>query len=96
MMESRKQEISIFKGTVSSVIGLKLEGSSQVPFLLTKIVQAFFHSRGILHDLQIVRKSLVITVLRNGHLLEHITEIWSNGQGQPEDFILYIIFMTQY
>ena len=32
-MESRMHEVSIFKGTVSSVIGLKLEGSSRVPFL---------------------------------------------------------------
>jgi len=31
-METRKDEVHIFKGTVSSVIGLKL-GSSQVPFL---------------------------------------------------------------
>ena len=32
-MESRKHEVNIFKGKVSSVIGLKLEGSSQLPFL---------------------------------------------------------------
>ena len=32
-MESRTHEVNIFKGTVLSVIGLKLEGSSQLPFL---------------------------------------------------------------
>ena len=79
-MEPRKHEVNILKGTVSSVIGLKLEGSSHVPFLWNKIVQAFFHSRGILHDLQIVRKSPVITVRRNGHFFKLINEIWSNGQ----------------
>ena len=32
-MESRKHEVNMLKGTVSSVIGPKLEGPSQVPFL---------------------------------------------------------------
>ena len=49
-MESRKQEVNIFKGTVSKVMGLKFAGSSLLPFLWTKIVQAFFHSCGIFPD----------------------------------------------
>ena len=40
-MESRKQEVNIFKGTVSKVMGLKFAGSSLLPFLWTEIVQAF-------------------------------------------------------
>ena len=54
--ESRKYEVTIFKGVISKVIGLKFEGSSLLPFLCTRIVQAFFYSCGILPDLQILHK----------------------------------------
>ena len=42
--ELRMQEVKIFKGTVSKVIGLKLEGSSVVSLLCINIVDAFFHN----------------------------------------------------
>ena len=74
-MESRKQEVNIFKGTVSKVMGLKFAGSSLLPFLWTKIVQAFFHSCGIFPDVQMMRKILVITVRRKGHRLKQMIEI---------------------
>ena len=36
-----------------------------------------------------------INDLNNGHLLNQIIDIWSNGHGQPEDFtrlIIYVVF----
>ena len=74
-MESRRHEVNIFKGTNSSVIGLKLAGSSVLPFLWTKIVQAFLHSCGIVPDFQMLHKILVITVQRIGHRLKDMIEI---------------------
>ena len=74
-IESRKHEGNIYNGTVSKVIGLKFEGSSLLPFLWTRIVQAFFYSCGILPDLQTLHKILVNTVRRKGHRLKHITKI---------------------
>ena len=38
------QEVKIFKGTDSKVIGLKLEGSSVVSLLCINIVDAFFNN----------------------------------------------------
>ena len=65
-IESPKHEVNIFNGTVSKVVGLKFEGSSLLPFLWTRIVQAFFHSCRILPDLQTLHKILVNTVRRKG------------------------------
>ena len=52
--ELRRQEVKIFKGTDSKVIGLKLEGSSVVSLLWINIVDAFFHSDGTLPDTQLL------------------------------------------
>ena len=43
-IESRRHEVKTLRGTDSRVIGLKLAGSSLVPFLRTRTVQASFHS----------------------------------------------------
>ena len=40
-IELRRHDVSTFKGTVSSVIGLKLEGLFASSFLWMRIVQAF-------------------------------------------------------
>ena len=74
-MESRKQEVNIFKGTVSKVMGLQFAGSSLLPFLWNKTVQAFFNSCGICPDVQMMRKILVITVRRKGHRLKQMIEV---------------------
>ena len=55
-IESRKHEVDVLKGTVSRVIGLKFEGSLLLPLLWKRIVQACFHSFGILPDLQTLHK----------------------------------------
>ena len=69
-IELRKNEVKIFKGTVSKGIGLMFEAPSLLPFLWTRILQAFFHSYGILPDLHTLHKILVITVKRKGHITE--------------------------
>ena len=74
-MESRVHEINIFNKTDSSAIGLKLAGSSALPFLWTKIVQAFLHLCGTTPDFQMAHKVLIITVQREGHRLEDMIEI---------------------
>ena len=62
-MKSRKQEANIFSGTDSSVMGLKLDGSSTLSFLWIKIVHAFFHSFGISPESHITRK-ISVSLLR--------------------------------
>ena len=69
-MESRRHEVNIFTGTDSSLIGLKLAGSSVLPFLWNKVVHAFLHSFEIIPDFQMLHKVLVITVWRAGHGLK--------------------------
>ena len=46
-MELRREDVSILSITDSKEIGLKLEGSSVLPFLWIRIVQALFHIEGI-------------------------------------------------
>ena len=58
-MESLLHRVNIFKQKVSSVIGLKLQGS-----LKLSLLQTFFHSHGMLPDLQIELRSFVITMRR--------------------------------
>ena len=89
-IESSRHEVKTLRGTESSVIGRKFAGSSLVPFLCTRTVQAFFHSEGTRPDSQIMRIISVKNLLRYGHLLKQIMEILSNGQGEPEDLILRI------
>ena len=45
-IESRRQEVKIFKGTLSSGIGLKLPGSDVSPLLCIRTVQAFSIHQG--------------------------------------------------
>ena len=87
-IESRRHEVKTLRGTDSRVIGLKLAGSSLVPFLCTRTVQAFFHPDGTRPDSQTMRIISVRNVLRYGHLLKQMMEILSKGQGEPEDLIL--------
>ena len=78
-MESRRQDVKAFKGTDSRVISLKLAGSSLLPLLCTKIVQAVFHSAGIRPDSPIRERMSVRNDSRYGHLLKHIMDILSKG-----------------
>ncbi len=71
----RKQEVNTFNGMVSSVMGLKLEGILVSSFLWISIVQAFFHSEGMVPDTHTARIRSVKYVLRIGQRLKHITDI---------------------
>ena len=88
----RRRNVSTFKGTVSSVISLKLEGLFASSFLWMRIVQAFFHSAGTDPDRQTVCKISVRWVLGKGQHLKHISESWSKergGGGRCFDFAYY-------
>ena len=54
-MALRAQEVKIFKGTDSKVIGRKLTGSLAFSFLWLRIVQARFYSPGTDSVAQAVR-----------------------------------------
>ena len=86
-MESRREDVNILSITDSREIGLKLEGSSVLPFLWMRIVQAFFHVEGIEPILQMMRIISVKRERKYGHLLKHMIEIWSRGLGDAEDFM---------
>ena len=73
-IEFRKQEVKIYNGMLSSVIGLKFAGVLVSPFLWISIVQAFFHSVGIVPDSHTARMRSVRYDLRKGHRLKHITD----------------------
>jgi len=47
------QDVNIFTGTDSNVIGLEFAGSSVGPLLWISIIAAFFHSRGTLPESQL-------------------------------------------
>ena len=50
------------------------------------VVTALFHKSGmVLVDITLLH-NFNIKLLRYGHRLKHIIDIWSNGQGLPEDF----------
>ena len=57
---------------------------------------AFFQTSGILPDSQTCSNTAVKYDGRWGQCLNTNTniDIWSNGQGQPDDFILLITFVT--
>ena len=86
-MESRREDVSILSITDSREIGLKLEGSSVLPFLWMRIVQAFFHSEGIEPVSQMMRIISVNRERKYGHLLKDMIEIWSRGLGDADDFM---------
>ena len=87
-------DIKILRGTDSKVIGLKFAGSSQLPFLWIRIVVAFFQTSGILPHCQTFSDTSVKYDRRWGQCLNTKIDISSNGQGQPDDFILLITFVT--
>ena len=51
-MLSRRQDVNILSNTDSREIGLKLEGSSELPVLWIRIVQALFHIEKIEPDMK--------------------------------------------
>ena len=55
---------------------------------------AFFQTSGILPDSQTCSNTAVKYDRRWGQCLNTKIDIWSNGQGQPDDFILLITFVT--
>ena len=59
-VESRWQEVNILRGTVSSVMGLKLAGSDVLPLLCMRIVHAFFYMHRLSPDCQMMRNNSVI------------------------------------
>ena len=70
----RRQEVNTFNGMVSSVMGRKLDGVLVSPFLWISIVQAFFHSEGMVPHSHTARMRSVKYVLRKGQRLKHITD----------------------
>ena len=77
--ELRTQDVNAFKCvdlTYSSVIGWKLEGSLDSPFLWIRIVQALFHSSGMSQA-----HSVTYGSQRKGQRLKHSTESWLGGHG---------------
>ena len=50
--------MNILRGTVSSVMGLKLAGSEGSPFLSLRMVHAFFQARGVFPDLTELQKRI--------------------------------------
>ena len=59
---------------VSRVMGRKLDGILSSPFLWISIVQAFFHSEGMVPDSHTARIMSVKYVLRKGQRLKHIID----------------------
>ena len=55
---------------------------------------AFFQTSGILPDSQNCSNTAVKYDRRWGQCLNTKIDIWSNGQGQPDNFILLITFVT--
>ena len=53
-----------------------------------------FPDLGILPDSQTCSYTAVKYDRRSGQCLNTKIDIWSNGQGQPDDFILLITFVT--
>ena len=58
-----------------------------------KKVQALFNSSGVSPDCQMARKGSVRYDRRYGQYLKGMTDILSNGQGEPDSFILRIILV---
>ena len=90
-MEFLRQEVKTFKGTDSKVIGRKFAGSLVAPVLCTRMVHAFFQWQGTSPDNQTARIISVRWDLKQGQRLRQNIEIWSRGQGEPDDFIIIII-----
>ena len=55
---------------------------------------AFFQTSGILPDSQTCSNTAVKYDRRWAQCLNTKIDIWSDGQGQPNDFILLITFVT--
>ena len=55
---------------------------------------AFSQTSGILPDYQTCSDTAVKYDCRCGQCLNTKIDIWSNGQGQPDDFIFFITFVT--
>ena len=55
---------------------------------------AFFQTSGILQDSQTCSNMAVKHDRRWEQCLNTKIDIWSNGQGQPDDFIILITFVT--
>ena len=87
-------DVKTLRATDSKVIGLKFAGSSQFSFWWIRIVLAFFQTSGILPDSQTSSNTAVKYDHRWGQCLNNKIHIWSNGQGQPDDFIFLITFVT--
>ena len=93
-IESRKHDVKILRGMLSSVIGLKFAGYDVSPFLCARTVHAFFHSAGISPETQIVLNTAVIYERRKGQRLKGMIDILSRGHGEPEAFIRLMVFVT--
>ena len=66
--------MNTFNGMLFSVIGRKLDGELVSPFLWIKIVQAFFHSEGMVPDSHTACIRSVKYVLRKGQRLKDIID----------------------
>ena len=93
-MLSRRQDVHILSITDSREIGLKLEGSLELPFLWIRIVQAFFDTEGTEPVCQMMRMISVRRMRKYGHLLKHMIDTCSKGLGEEEDFMHRMIAVT--
>ena len=73
-MALRRQEVNTFSVMLSSVMGRKLDEVLGSPFLWISIVQAFFHSEGMVPDNHTARIRSVRYDLRKGQRLKHIID----------------------
>ena len=64
-IKSRRHEVKTLRGRDSRVIGLKLAGSSLVPFFCTRMGQIFFHSDGTIIATIIIFLNLILTYKLN-------------------------------
>ena len=87
----RKNDVTIPKLTGSKVIGPKLSSKLGPPFLWMKMVTALVHCAGKVLLLSTLVQIFNINDLKYGHHLKHITDIWYNRHGEPEDFMRLII-----
>ena len=87
----RSNDVNIFKPTGSKVIGLKFSSKLGSPFVWIKMVAALVHCAGKVFLLSTSMQIFNINDFKYGHRLKQNIYIWSNGHGDPEDFMLLII-----
>ena len=87
----RSNDVNTFKPTGSKVIGLKFSSKLGSPFVWIKMVATLVHCAGKVCLLSTSVQIFNINGFKYEHRLKQIIDIWCNGHGDPEDFMLLII-----